>query len=307
MYGAAGERRLTEYEVGWLSGYEGSRPVRIGNAATQQFQLDVFGEILDALHKSWCMEGHISDFGGTLLRAMMGHLETAWKKPDEGIWEVRGPRRHFTHSKLMAWVAFDRAIDLAERFQWNESIVKWQAAREEIRQEILKKAFDTQLNSFVQFYGAHLLDAAALRMPLVGFLPADDERVRGTVAAIEKNLIVDGFVHRYQTSSNIDGLPQGEGAFLMCTLWYADVLHMLGRKKEARKVLDRVLGVSNDLGLLSEMYDPMNNRLVGNFPQAFSHVGVVNTALRLSDKGVVPEGVSKPGGTSRRERRPRRL
>jgi GH15 family glucan-1,4-alpha-glucosidase len=292
LYGVAGERRLSEFEVGWLTGYENSRPVRIGNAANQQFQLDVFGEILDAIHKWWLIKRRIADFGWALIRSMMQFLEQAWRRPDEGIWEVRGPRRHFTHSKLMAWVAFDRAVDLAERSEWNGPVEQWRAVREEIQQEILDKAFDRKLNSFVQFYGSHLVDAAALRIPLVGFLPANDERVRGTLAAIEKNLVVDGFVHRYRSSRKIDGLPEGEGTFLMCTLWYADVLHMSGRKVEARKVFERVLSIGNDVGLLAEMYDPKMKRQVGNFPQAFSHVGIVNTALRLSGTGLLPEDIA---------------
>jgi GH15 family glucan-1,4-alpha-glucosidase len=289
LYGVAGERRVSEFEADWLGGYENSKPVRIGNAATQQFQLDVFGEILDAIHKWWLIERRITDFGWSLIQSMMLFLEEAWRRPDEGIWEVRGPRRHFTHSKLMAWVAFDRAVDLAERSKWNGPVDRWRAAREEIRQEILDKAFNKKMNSFVQSYGSHFLDAAVLRIPLVGFLSAKDKRVRATVAAIEKNLIVDGFVRRYQSSSEVDGLPEGEGAFLMCTLWYADVLHMAGRKAEARKVFERVLSVTNDVGLLAEMYDPKLKRQVGNFPQAFSHVGVVNTALRLSETWVLPE------------------
>ncbi len=294
MYGLAGERMLPESDIHWLQGYESSRPVRSGNAATKQFQLDVFGEVLDAVHKWWSVKGSISSFGWALLTSMLGFLETVWRKPDEGIWEVRGPRRHFTHSKLMAWVAFDRGIDIAEKDGLEAPLEQWRNIREEIRHDILEKAFDQNRNSFMQYYGAKLVDASALRIPLVGFLPADDDRIKGTVAAIENKLLVGGYIQRYEPSSDVDGLPPGEGAFLMCTLWYADVLHMSGRKKEAHEVFERVLAISNDLGLLSEMYDVAEKRLVGNFPQAFSHVGIVNTALRLSGSGVVPEKVRRP-------------
>lgn len=291
---------LTEFDVKWLAGYEGSKPVRIGNAATEQFQLDVFGEILDAVHKWWSIRGKISAFGWSITKSMVEFLESVWQKPDEGIWEVRGPRRHFTHSKLMAWVAFDRAIDIAEKQGLDAPLERWKKIREEIREQILERSFNKKLNSFVQYYDADLLDAATLRIPLVGFLPADDERMKSTVAAIEKDLIVDGYLHRYQTSSNVDGLPQGEGAFLMCTLWYADVLHMMGRKKESRDVFERILAITNDVGLLSEMFDPPNKRLIGNFPQAFSHVGLVNTALRLSGSGDVPEKFRKPSRSKKK-------
>lgn len=300
MYGVAGERMLTESTVKWLDGYENSKPVRIGNAATEQFQLDVFGEVLDAVHKWWSIRGKISEFGWTLTRTMVEFLEGVWRKPDEGIWEVRGPRRHFTHSKLMAWVAFDRAIAIAEKQELDCPLEKWKEIREEIRSEILEKAFNKDLNSFVQSYGSQQLDAATLRIPLVGFLPADDEMVKGTVAAIEKSLLVDGYLHRYQTASKVDGLPEGEGAFLMCTLWYADVLHMMGRTEESKSAFKRVMAIRNDLGLLSEMYDPKKKRLTGNFPQAFSHVGLVNTALRLSGRGDVPEKFQKPARRSKK-------
>lgn len=301
MYGIAGERMLTETDVKWLQGYDGSRPVRSGNAATQQFQLDVFGEILDAVHKWWSVKNKVTSFGWSLTRSMLEFLETVWRKPDEGIWEVRGPRRHFTHSKLMAWVAFDRGIDIAEKEHLECPLERWRKTREEIRHDILEKAFDPKRNAFMQYYGAKLLDASVLRIPLVGFLHADDERMKGTVAAIENKLLVDGYIHRYQASSEVDGLPPGEGAFLMCTLWYADVLHMMGREKDAREVFDRVVGISNDLGLLSEMYDAPKKRLVGNFPQAFSHVGIVNTALRLSGSGEVPEKFRRPRRNYRRK------
>jgi len=305
LYGVAGERRLTEFKVHWLQGYESSTPVRIGNAATNQFQLDVFGEILDAVHKWWSLTRNVSEFGWTLIRSMIDFLEKAWHRPDEGIWEVRGPRRQFTHSKLMAWVAFDRVIEIAERTEFDGPVEKWRKIREKIRKDICKKAFNQDLNSFVQYYGASLLDAAVLRMPLVGFLPIEDERIQGTIAAIEKKLMVDGFLHRYESSAEVDGLPEGEGSFTMCTLWYADVLHMSGREEEAEQVLKRVLGVCNDLGLLSEMYDPKLKRQVGNFPQAFSHVGLVNTALRLSGRGV-PEKPRKGSRAAKGAKLPRR-
>jgi GH15 family glucan-1,4-alpha-glucosidase len=306
LYGVAGERRQSEIELDWLQGYEGSTPVRIGNAATKQFQLDVFGELLDAIHKSWSLGGNVTPFGWSLILSMMEFLETAWKKPDEGIWEVRGKRRHFTHSKVMAWVAFDRAIEIAEMLKFEGPVERWHKVRDEIRGQILEKGFNSEMNSFVQYFGGNGVDAALLRIPLVGFLPANDDRMKGTVAAIEKDLVVDGFVHRYRTSSQVDGLPQGEGAFLMCTLWYVDVLHLAGRKAEAQKVFERVLGIRNDLGLLSEMYDPELKRQVGNFPQGFSHVGVVNTAMRLYGEGIVPEKLRKPS-RSKKKRMPGKM
>lgn len=282
LYGVAGERRLTELELKWLSGYEQSKPVRIGNAAVNQFQLDVFGETVDVVHQMWDMDDARDEFGWELEEALLEFLEGAWQKPDEGIWEVRGPRRNFTHSKLMAWVAFDRCIRMAEKSHLNGKLDRWRETRHAIHTEICEKAFNHDLGAFTQFYGSKLMDASVLRMPLVGFLPAADPRIRGTVKMIEERLLQDGFIRRYENTPEVDGLPQGEGAFLMCTLWYVDVLWMLGEKKRAREVFERVLNVRNDLGLLSESYDTQAERLVGNFPQAFSHVGLINAALRLS-------------------------
>jgi GH15 family glucan-1,4-alpha-glucosidase len=281
MYGLAGERRLMEWEVDWLPGYEDSRPVRVGNGAYQQFQLDVYGELLDAMYQSrriglppepaaWNLEKNIVEF-----------LETAWKKPDEGIWEVRGPRRHFTHSKVMAWVAFDRAIKMVEKFEVEGPVERWRTLRDAVHNEVCEQGFDREKNSFVQYYGSTEPDASLLMIPLVGFLPAEDSRVAGTVACIERELLHDGFVRRYRTHPEIDGLPPGEGVFLPCTLWLADNYVLLGRRKEAEKVFERMLGLCNDVGLISEEYDPQTGRLVGNFPQAFTHVGLINTAMNL--------------------------
>ncbi len=287
MYGAAGERRLEERELPWLPGYESSAPVRVGNAAFSQFQLDVYGELIDAMHKARCAGIESETNSWKLQRAVMEFLETAWREPDEGIWEVRGPRRHFTHSKLMAWVAFDRAVKAVEQFGHEGPVERWHSHRDALRQEICERGFNPEKNAFVQEYGGKELDASLLMLPLVGFLPADDERVRGTVAAIERELLVDGFVLRYRTEelSNVDGLPSGEGAFLLCTFWLADNYALAGRFDEARAVFERLLAIRNDLGLLAEQYDPHAGRMLGNFPQAFSHVGLVNTARNLSREG----------------------
>jgi GH15 family glucan-1,4-alpha-glucosidase len=284
MYGAAGERRLTELEVDWLPGYERSKPVRIGNAASGQFQLDVYGEIMDALHQTRRRSILPDRTAWDLEQVLMEYLESAWRQPDDGIWEVRGPRRHFTHSKVMAWVAFDRAVHAIERFKLDGPIDRWKAARDEIHAEVCAKAYDTDRGAFVQCYGSKDLDASVLMIPLVGFLPADDERVANTVHAIQRELVHDGFVRRYETSDTgeIDGLPQGEGAFLPCSFWLADNLSMLGRDEEALELFQRLTGLANDVGLLAEEYDPSTKRLVGNFPQAFTHVSLVNTACNLS-------------------------
>jgi GH15 family glucan-1,4-alpha-glucosidase len=286
VYGLRGERRLTELELPWLSGYDNSRPVRIGNAACKQVQLDVYGEIADTLYV--CRLSGLepnSDKPDAVAAALLEHLEGAWREPDEGIWEVRGPRRQFTHSKVMAWVAMDRAIKSAERGWIDGPIENWRKLREEIHRDVCKNGFDTELNSFVQFYGGKHLDASLLMIAIVGFLPASDARVRGTVDAIERRLLShDGFVNRYTMDSAVDGLPHGEGAFLPCTLWLADNYALQGRNDDARRIFQRVLSVRNDLGLLSEQYDTERRRLVGNFPQAFSHFGLVNTATLLTAK-----------------------
>ena len=282
MYGIAGERRLTEYEIPWLSGYEGASPVRIGNAASDQLQLDVYGEVLDALYQARRMGLAPSDAAWKLERELVEHLEKIWDQPDEGLWEVRGGRRQFTHSKVMAWVAFDRAVRSVEEFGLAGPAERWQALRERIHAEICARGFDAELNSFVQSYGAKQLDASLLLLPLVGFLPADDPRIIGTVAAIEKHLLRDGFVARYNTESAVDGLPGDEGAFLACSFWLADNYILLGRDADARALFQRLQGLCNDVGLLAEEYDPRAKRQVGNFPQAFSHVALINTAHNLN-------------------------
>lgn len=282
MYGLGGERNLREWEITWLPGYEGSQPVRVGNAAANQLQLDVFGEVMDALHhaRTAGIEGSID--GWQLQRALVAHLETVWDQPDEGIWEVRGGRQHFTHSKVMSWVALDRAVKSAEHFGVEGPIDRWKALRTRIFDEVCTKAFDRGLNSFVQSYGSRQLDASLLLMPLVGFLPPEDPRVRGTVSAIEQRLMVEGLVLRYDTAKTDDGLPPGEGAFLACSFWLADNYVLLGRLDDARKLFERLLALRNDLGLLAEQYDPRAQRQLGNFPQAFSHVALVDTALNLT-------------------------
>jgi GH15 family glucan-1,4-alpha-glucosidase len=285
MYGVAGERRLVELTLDWLPGYEGSKPVRVGNAATGQFQLDVYGEVLDALHQARVSDLETSKEAWSLQRHLLGFLEDAWKDPDEGIWEVRGPRRHFTHSKVMAWVAFDRGVQAVERFGRTGPVERWREIRREIHCEVLEKGFDTEINSFTQFYGSKRLDASLLVIPLVGFLPADDPRMVGTVAAIERELVRDGFVYRYshdEEARRIDGLPPGEGAFLPCTFWLADNLALQGRLDEAEEIFQRLLDLRSDLGLLAEEWDPATRRQLGNFPQAFTHVALVNTAFNLT-------------------------
>ena len=285
MYGAAGERRLIEYELPWLAGYENSAPVRVGNAATEQRQLDVYGEVMDSLHLSRRHAGEQNAAAWDLQRVLLEFLETVWAEPDEGIWEVRGPRRDFTHSKVMAWVAFDRAIKDATTLGFDGPVDRWTAVRDQIHREVLARGFDTESNSFVQYYGGDRADASLLMLPLVGFLPATDERMRGTVARIERELMADGFVKRYahdDDTEDVDGLPPGEGAFLPCTFWLADNYALLGRRDEARATYERLLDLRNDVGLLSEEYDPGLGRMVGNFPQAFSHVGLVNTAHNLN-------------------------
>jgi GH15 family glucan-1,4-alpha-glucosidase len=286
MYGVAGERMLPEVTLPWLAGYEGSTPVRIGNAAVGQHQLDVHGEVMDALHQARTVGIPPDDASWALQRALMDYLEGNWRRPDEGIWEVRGPQRHFTHSKVMAWVAADRAVKAVDRFGLAGDRERWAALRDEVHAEVCEKGYDAERGTFTQFYGSHGLDASLLLVPQVGFLPATDERVRGTVAAIERELCEDGFVHRYaQDESSVDGLPPGEGAFLACTFWLADAYALMGRHDEAVRTFERLLDLRNDVGLLAEEYDPRVRRQVGNFPQAFSHVPLVNTARNLSASG----------------------
>jgi GH15 family glucan-1,4-alpha-glucosidase len=282
MYGLAGERRLPEWTIGWLPGYKGAAPVRVGNAAAGQLQLDVYGEVMDALHQA-CKGGLAAhDAAWNIQRTLIGHLEKVWDQPDEGIWEVRGGRRHFTHSKVMAWVAVDRAIKGVERFGLAGPVDRWSALRQRIHDDVCRSGYDSRIGSFVQSYGSSELDASLLMIPLTGFLPATDPRALGTVAAIERELVHDGLVRRYHTSRTDDGLPPGEGAFLACSFWLADNFALQGRWQEARVLFQRLLSLRNDVGLLSEEYDTQAQRLVGNFPQAFSHVGLVNTAYNLS-------------------------
>jgi GH15 family glucan-1,4-alpha-glucosidase len=287
MYGVAGERRLTEIVLPWLPGYEGAAPVRIGNAASDQCQLDIYGEVLDAFYQAR-LGGLERLPDSDVLLVLLDHLAEIWHEPDEGIWEVRGPRQHFTHSKIMAWVAFDRAIRLAENFGFDGPLERWKALRQTIHDDVCKKAYNAERGAFVQSYGANTLDASVLMMPLVGFLPVTDLRVSGTIAAIERDLTADGFVLRYDTGSGEDGLPPGEGAFLPCSFWLADCLIMLGRIGDAHRIFEKLVGLSNDVGLLAEEYDPRAQRLTGNFPQAFSHIALVNTAHNLVLAGKEP-------------------
>lgn len=293
MYGIAGERRLGEWTVPWLPGYEDAQPVRIGNAAAQQLQIDVYGELMDALYLA--RKGGLSsdEAAWSLQVALMEHLETIWQMPDEGIWEVRGPARHFTHSKVMAWVAFDRAVKTVEQFGLEGPVERWRSARDRIHAEVCAHGYNARRGCFVQSYGSEAMDAALLTLPLVGFLPASDPRIRGTVRAVEQDLLIDGLVRRYRTEAAVDGLPEGEGTFLPCSFWYVDNLVMQGRNAEAQALFERLLALRNDVGLLSEEYDPRADRMVGNFPQAFSHIALVNSALALSAAAPVERDVSQ--------------
>ena len=282
MYGAAGERRLTELQLDYLPGYHGSRPVRVGNAAVEQLQLDVYGEVMDALYVALRSGVPTDRDVWALQRQLMSFLERGWDQPDEGIWEVRGPRRHFTHSKVMAWVAFDRAVKTVERFGMAGPVDEWRRIRARIHEEVCSRGFDAARGTFTQFYGSTQLDASLLMLPLVGFLPPQDPRVTGTVRAIERELVEDGLVMRYPTEPHVDGLPPGEGAFLACTFWLADNYVLQGREEEAQRLFERLLSLKNPLGLMSEQYDSAERRQVGNFPQAFSHVSLVNTARNLA-------------------------
>jgi GH15 family glucan-1,4-alpha-glucosidase len=283
MYGISGERRLSEWEVEWLPGYEGARPVRIGNAAATQLQLDVYGEIAGAMYEAAKNGMAPAPRWDAISRSLLGHLEKIWRDPDEGIWEVRGGPRHFVHSKIMAWLAFDRGVAWSESIEDSEAADRWRAVRDEIHREVCEKGFDPELNSFVQSYGSSFLDASLLMMPLVGFLPASDPRVKGTVDAIDRKLRRNGLVYRYQTEESVDGLPPNEAAFLACSFWYVDNLALQDRLQEARDMFKKLLSLCNDVGLLAEEYDPEAKRQMGNFPQAFSHVSLVNTAYRLAN------------------------
>ncbi|MBS0534923.1 MAG: glycoside hydrolase family 15 protein [Proteobacteria bacterium] len=282
MYGIRGERRLTEWTVPWLAGYENSAPVRIGNAAHYQLQLDIFGEVMDALHQARTGGLGHHQAGWDLECKLLEHLETIWTEADEGIWEVRGERQHFTYSKVMAWVAFDRAIKSAEMHDLPGPVAHWRSVRHRIHRDVCAHGFDEELNSFTQYYGSKELDASLLLLPELGFLPPEDPRIVGTVEAIERRLMRDGLVLRYDTAKTDDGLPPGEGVFLACSFWLADAYLMLGRADDAENLFKRLLALCNDVGLLSEQYEPRSRRLVGNFPQAFSHLALVNTASNLS-------------------------
>ncbi|GJE36279.1 GH15 family glucan-1,4-alpha-glucosidase [Methylobacterium persicinum] len=301
LYGIGGERLLPEIELDWLPGYENSKPVRIGNAAAAQFQLDVYGELFDALYQAHARGLPVSEDGRRVGLAILGHLETAWTRPDEGIWEVRGGPRHFVHSKVMAWVAFDRALrmhELDKSGATHEQAERWRAIRDEIHAEVCEKGFDKSLNSFVQSYGSKALDASLLLMAHTGFLPQHDPRVVGTVEAIGRDLMRNGFILRYETEGQTtDGLSGNEGAFLPCTYWYADNLIGLGRRDEARALIERLIGICNDLGLVSEEYDVQAERLVGNYPQAFTHVALVNTLFSYArDEGPAEKQGGKADG-----------
>ncbi|MFB7497755.1 glycoside hydrolase family 15 protein [Streptomyces sp. NPDC056161] len=287
MYGVAGERRLPELELPWLAGFAGSAPVRTGNNAVDQLQLDVYGEVLDSLwlarRSGLSPKPHMWSMQNILLE----WLRTQWRQPDEGLWEVRGGRRHFVHSKVMVWVAADRAVRTLEEYpELPGNLEGWRTLRDEVHREVCEKGYDPDRNTFTQYYGSQELDAALLLIPRVGFLPPDDPRVVGTVDAVRAELGQDGFVRRYAADPTLDGLPGGEGAFLACSFWLTDALHLTGRTQEARELFDRLVGLANDVGLLSEEYDPAAGRLLGNFPQAFSHIGLVNSALALFGDGL---------------------
>jgi GH15 family glucan-1,4-alpha-glucosidase len=298
MYGVGGERRLTELELPWLPGYESSGPVRIGNAASAQLQVDVYGEVMDALYQARVHGVAKEKPAWQLQRTLLGYLERTWPEPDEGIWEIRGERRHFVHSKAMAWVAFDRAVRSVEDHDLDGPVDRWRALRDEIHAEVCERGYDASIGSFVQSYGSRELDASLLLLPLVGFLSADDRRVQGTIEAVERELLEDGLVLRYRTrSSGVDGLPPGEGVFLPCSFWLVDCYELTGRHEEAHSLFTRLIGLANDLGLLAEEYDPRAQRLLGNFPQAFTHLALVNTAFN-----VLPH---LPSPMHRRHARPR--
>ncbi len=296
MYGVAGERRLFEWEVPWLPGFENSLPVRVGNGAAEQLQIDVYGEVADALYQARTRGLHGSMPGWELVRRMLLVLEERWREPDEGIWEIRGERRHFTHSKVMSWVAFDRGIKLCEEFGRDGPVDRWRAVRDEIHAEVCREAWSEELGSFTQSYGSDELDASLLLLPLVGFLPSHDPRIRGTVEAVRERLSWNGFLLRYRSEDGVDGLPSGEGVFLPCSFWLVDALALDRRMEEATELFERLLAVRNDLGLLAEEYDPDVRRLLGNFPQAFSHIALVNSAYNLARPGMaasMPDGVEE--------------
>ncbi|HEU4529054.1 MAG TPA: glycoside hydrolase family 15 protein, partial [Actinomycetota bacterium] len=282
MYGINGERRLTEFELEELPGYEDSRPVRIGNAASEQFQLDVYGEVFGVAFLGTTVTGRIEERFWPRWRTVVEHVETIWREPDDGIWETRGPRRHFTHSKVMAWVVFDRAVRLCEQFGLEAPVDRWKLIRDEIHREVCEQGYDRERRTFTQYYGSKELDASVLTIPLVGFLPGTDERVTGTIDAISRDLGRDGFVSRYSTADTDDGLSGDEGQFLACSFWLVSALAHNGRVDEARALFERLVGLTNDLGLLAEEYDVKRRRQVGNFPQAFSHLTLIGAATAIS-------------------------
>ncbi|MYS12037.1 glycoside hydrolase family 15 protein, partial [Streptomyces sp. SID6041] len=292
MYGPAGERRLPETTLPWLSGYADSAPVRTGNAAVDQFQLDVYGEVMDSLHRAHEAGIPAEKHAWNLQLSLLGFLESTWREPDEGLWEVRGRRRHFTHSKVMAWVAADRAVRTLEADpSLPGDAARWRTMRDEIHAQVCARAFDPVRNTFTQSYGSQELDAATLLIPQVGFLPPDDPRVLGTVEAVQAELLHEGYVRRYSTDGGtVDGLPGQEGTFLVCSFWLADALWLCGRREEARELFERLVALCNDVGLLAEEYDPVTDRQLGNFPQAFSHIGLVGTALALAVEDEDPAG-----------------
>jgi GH15 family glucan-1,4-alpha-glucosidase len=284
LYGLGGERWVQEWEVPWLTGYQGASPVRIGNAASTQLQLDVYGELIDALYQETSLGLVRPSASWDLQRALMTHLEAIWEQPDESIWEVRGGAQNFTFSKVMAWVAVDRAIRGAETFRLPAPLERWHALRTRIHEAVCEYGFNIERDSFVQYFGGDTLDASLLLLPLVGFLPPEDRRIRSTVAAIESDLMIDGLIRRYHTQETADGLTGSEGVFLACSFWFVDNLTLQGRYQEAREMFGRLLGLCNDVGLLAEEYDPVAQRQLGNFPQAFSHLALINAALNLDSR-----------------------
>jgi GH15 family glucan-1,4-alpha-glucosidase len=284
LYGVTGERRIDERDLDWLPGYEASRPVRAGNAAVSQRQLDIYGELMDVLYVARAAGLHADDDAWSVQRACLEWLEAHWAEPDEGMWEIRAARQQFTFSKMMVWAAFDRAVKTIEQFDADGPLDRWRALRDHIHAEVCARGFDRARGTFTQSYGSKQLDASLLLLPIIGFLPARDPRVIGTIEAIQRELVIDGFVRRYPTGPavNVDGLPGSEGAFLACSFWLVDALVLAGRRDEARALFERLLAVRNDVGLLSEEYDPHARRLIGNFPQAFSHVALINSARNLS-------------------------
>jgi GH15 family glucan-1,4-alpha-glucosidase len=294
MYGVSGERLLHERTLPWLPGFEGSAPVRIGNAASMQRQLDIYGELAEAM--ATAAKGGLAPLphGLEMRRLLLDHLEKIWGEPDEGIWEIRGEPRHFTHSKVMAWVAFDRAAHGHSQDEDPEKRVHYEAVAKRIFDDICSRAVDPSRNCFVQSYGSKNLDASLLLLPIVGFLPADDERIRNTVTQIERHLMADGFVLRYETDADVDGLPPGEGVFIACSFWLVDNYVLQGRLGEAEALFDRIVGIANDLGLLAEEYDPARKCFLGNFPQAFSHVALVNSAFAIERARQREAGDPKP-------------